>query len=308
MATTNKKKDDALTNAYTTVAQASEKAKSLTPNQEGIKQLSEYKNLVNQKTSALSSVGQANKQALKYADTQALAQGYATQGAALQNIGNLQNAYLNQVGGINQQYQQQLGALKDTASQNAFTNFEAEASNVVGTAKNEAEMAQGLVSLLDAYGGQMNAEQLGQAQRYIDNVSKQFSQQSVTENGGNKVYQSQSGTNYTSNIQSDEKSGWAGTYKVKVGTKEYKLTLGNKVKDANLDPNSIEVGQITTFKGKDGTYLITKDSKGNIRYTGFGSSPSASLESIAKTYSLGSSSDRSDEKEFINMFYNLNLK
>ena len=97
--------------------------------QNGIKQLDEYKNLVNQKTSALSSANQANKQALKYADNTALAQGYATQGAALQNMTNLQNAYQNQVGGINQQYQQQLGNLKNTNSANVFTDYETMLAN-----------------------------------------------------------------------------------------------------------------------------------------------------------------------------------
>lgn len=119
MATTTKKKEEypnTLAGAYSYQPQDA-------GSQEGIKQLNEYKNLVNQKTSALSSLGQANKQALKYADTTALAQGYATQGAALQNVGNLQNAYMNQVGGINQQYQQQLGSLKDTASQNSLAEY-----------------------------------------------------------------------------------------------------------------------------------------------------------------------------------------
>lgn len=164
MATTTKKKSP-LDEAYNKLATA-------TPNQEGIKKLSEYQNLVNQKTSALSSLGQANQQAVKYADTSALAQGYATQGAAMQNVGNLQNAYMNQVGGINQQYQQQLGSLKDTASKNAFSNFEAEASNLVANSKDEATLAQGLNKLVDAYGSQMNSEQLGQAQRYLDDVKR----------------------------------------------------------------------------------------------------------------------------------------
>ena len=156
----------------------------MTGNQEGIKKLSEYQNLVNQKTSALSSLGQANKQALKYADTSALAQGYSTQGAAMQNVGNLQNAYMNQVGGINQQYQQQLGSLKDTASQNAFTNFEAEASNIVGNAKSEQEIAQRLNKLIDVYGNQMNSEQLGQAQRYLDNVKRSVEDTKINQQYG----------------------------------------------------------------------------------------------------------------------------
>jgi hypothetical protein len=160
------------------------KLANVTPNQEGIKKLDEYKNLVNQKTSALSSLGQANQQAMKYAQNSALAQGYATQGAALQNAGSLQNAYMNQVGGINQQYQQQLGNLQNTASQKAFTNFETEASNVVQNGKSEQEIAQGLNKLVDAYGSQMNSEQLGQAQRYLDNVMRSVEDTKINEQYG----------------------------------------------------------------------------------------------------------------------------
>ena len=92
----------------------------------GIKDLDEYKNLVNQKTSALSNVGQANKVAMKYADNTALAQGYATQGAMLQNNANLQSAYQNQVGAINQQYQQQYYYYFNLSSQCCIYLFELE--------------------------------------------------------------------------------------------------------------------------------------------------------------------------------------
>ena len=153
-------------------------------NQEGIKKLGEYKNLVNQKTSALSSLGQANKQALKYADTTALAQGYATQGAALQNVGNLQNAYMNQVGGINQQYQQQLGALQDTASANAFQQYSDAYSNAVaqGTMSNEE-----LKKLQDAYYGQMNATDLTNAETFTRQANEQIN---------TKVYQQEIASTY----------------------------------------------------------------------------------------------------------------
>ena len=89
----------------------------------GVQGLDEYKNLVNQKTSALSSLNQANQLAMKYADNTALAQGYATQGAMLQNNANLQSAYLNQTGQINQNFQNQLGSLEDKSVANNFNDF-----------------------------------------------------------------------------------------------------------------------------------------------------------------------------------------
>ena len=99
----------------------------------GIKDLDEYKNLVGQKTSALSNLNQANQTAMKYADNTALAQGYATQGARLQNASNLQSAYINQAGGINQNFQNQLGNLVNTTSQNQFNNYSERINNAVKT-------------------------------------------------------------------------------------------------------------------------------------------------------------------------------
>ena len=226
--------------------------------QNGIKQLDEYKNLVNQKTSALSSANQANKQALKYADNAALAQGYATQGAAMQNMTNLQNAYQNQVGGINQQYQQQLGALKNTASENAFTNYETELANSIsqGTFND-----QRLKELQDAYFGQMDSTRLGQAQRYTQDALAQINT-TTDEVTGNAVFTNENGVKYSTNIN-DKNGRYLKDATFTVGTKKFKVELGSKVKDINLDPSTLEVGQIKKYK--DGVF-ITKDSDGNVRY------------------------------------------
>ena len=142
MATTTKKKS-AIDEAYNNQA---------TANQEGIKKLDEYKNLVNQKTSALSSLGQANQQAMKYAQNSALAQGYATQGAALQNAGSLQNAYMNQVGNVNQQFQQQLGNLKNTTSKEYLTGYANKLANIEGDQSlTDEQKAQQIINAQDYY-------------------------------------------------------------------------------------------------------------------------------------------------------------
>lgn len=241
--TENKKKNN-LTDAYN--------------NQNGIKQLDEYKNLVNQRTSALSSANQANKQALKYADNTALAQGYATQGAAMQNMTNLQNAYQNQVGGINQQYQQQLGQLKNTASADAFTNYETELANSIsqGTFND-----QRLKELQDAYFGQMDATRLGQAQRYTQDALSQLNT-TTDDTTGNAVFTNENGVKYSTNIN-NKNGGYLKNATLTVGTKKFKIELGSKVKDINLDPSTLEVGQIKKYR--DGVF-ITKDSDGNVRY------------------------------------------
>lgn len=125
--------------------------------------MDEYKNLVNQKTSALSSLGNANRQALKYADNTALAQGYATQGARLQNMGNLQNAYLNQVGGVNQQFQQQLGSLENTASKEALNNYQVNVENAIA---NNTLTNEELSKLQNAYFGRLSSTDITEAENY----------------------------------------------------------------------------------------------------------------------------------------------
>lgn len=130
-----------------------------------ISDLDEYKNLVNQKTSALSSLNQANQLAMKYADNTALAQGYATQGAALQNTANLQSAYLNQAGAINQNYQQQLGNLTNTKSAQTLENVYQTIQNEVANGTLTEEEG---TKLLEQYGGLMNAQDMQTAQTYLN--------------------------------------------------------------------------------------------------------------------------------------------
>lgn len=227
----------------------------------GIKQLDEYKNLVNQRTSALSSANQANKQALKYADNTALAQGYATQGAALQNMNNLQNAYQNQIGGINQQYQQQLGQLKNTASADAFTNYETE---LAGAIQSGNFNDQRLKELQDAYFGQMDATRLGQAQRYT--------QDALTElNKDNNYFNSINGQSYETTVKKVEGKKGA-NFEVAIGSRTYNVQLGGEVSDTKLNPNEYKEGELYLYQDTDGilssdnlTYLITKDTDGKIR-------------------------------------------
>lgn len=66
--------------------------------------------LAKQNTSALSQLYNAKQNAMKYADTTAQAQGYATQGSALQANTALHNAYLDQVQNQNSNYQQSLAS------------------------------------------------------------------------------------------------------------------------------------------------------------------------------------------------------
>lgn len=265
MATTNKK----------TLEDAYNYQSANAGNQEGIKKLSEYKNLVNQKTSALSSVGQANKQALKYADTAALAQGYATQGAALQNVGNIQSAYMNQVGGINQQYQQQLGALQDTASANAFQQYSNAYSNAVaqGTMNNEE-----LKKLQDAYYGQMNASDLTNAETFTRQANEQINTQAYQQEMANTygVDVTQNGVASTEDIiNSSEKA--KKILGKGAGNKEDTENLKRLLKSVNLqNGDTIKVnnkvflysnGQLYTTSKKDAKYNAD-DYKTKTKYVG----------------------------------------
>lgn len=128
----------------------------------------EYKNLVNQKRSALSTANAANRVAMKYADNAALAQGYATQGAALQNVANIQNAYQNQVGGINQQFQQQLGELKDTKSAESLENFYQMIQNGVANG-----------TLTEETGNKLLQESSGMLSGNDSNLAKTYLQQAL---------------------------------------------------------------------------------------------------------------------------------
>ena len=298
----------------------------------GIKDLDEYKNLVGQKTSALSNLNQANQTAMKYADNTALAQGYATQGARLQNASNLQSAYINQAGGINQNFQKQLGNLANTTSQNQFDNYKTriydavksgtlnqEYLNQIYNDANQGGLMQqsdltdltnlgndalknyntqeslrktqedetfktsllkeainnGLSfeqanNLVDSYNGNKIESQLSLIQMMEDNVKTQGQEGNATGQVDPKTnkttFKTSSGTNYISDLSSKSSGGWGKNFVITIGTTDYKMELGNKVKDANLDASKIEVGQIVLYKTSNGTYLITKDPKGNIRY------------------------------------------
>lgn len=133
----------------------------------GVKGLDEYKNLVNQRTSALSNLNQANQLAMKYADNTALAQGYATQGAMLQNNANLQSAYINQAGGINQNFQNQLGGLED---KNVKTNFDNLSTQIANQLQAGTLTEQSGNALLQAYSSQLPQGELDKAQQVLSDA------------------------------------------------------------------------------------------------------------------------------------------
>lgn len=284
-----------------------------------ISDLDEYKNIVNQKTSALSSLNQANQLAMKYADNTAQAQGFSTQGAALQNTANLQSAYLNQAGNINQQFQKDLSSLTNTKSKDTLSNIYQTIQNEVA---NGTLTEEGGKALLAQYSGLLNAEDSALANTYLSQgikgqtataeatkkqeydslqtnilnnhgeispenaqVLKDFESGNISYNEaikkiyssensgetaepetntttGNTIYTSSNGAKYETNIG----SGWHSNFTYTVGTQEYKVELGNKINDSSFDPNSIKVGEITTYKKDGTTYLVTKDSSGIVRY------------------------------------------
>lgn len=317
----------------------------------GIKGLDEYKNLVNQKTSALSNLNQANQTAMKYADNTALAQGYATQGARLQNTSNLQNAYLNQVGGINQNFQNQLGNLKNTVSANEKVNAlnnissaiqggtlnQAYLDKIINDAKNSGLMqendldsliSQGQVELDSKISTEKeallkNAIENGlsttEAQNIVNNYDGNYNNallqiyqavETPTSNGvanestGNNVYASNNGSKYETNV-SKINASWGKTFDLKIGSKTFTMRMGDKVSDINLNPDTINIGEIVTYKGKNGTYLVTKDNKGDIRYVGTKDvSPHAKLENVYKSWGNSTSKAVTSNKELYDLFYN----
>lgn len=151
MATINKVKDEANYNQYANT------------NKNSYTQLDEYKALVNQNTSALSQLNNAKKQAVKYADIAAQAQGYSTQGAALQNMNTLQSAYMNQVSQQNQALQGNLVNLENKASANAFNQYQSALSNAYST--NQLTQEE-LNALQQAYYSQMSASDLTSAETF----------------------------------------------------------------------------------------------------------------------------------------------
>lgn len=226
--------------------------------------MDEYKNLVNQKTSALSSLGNANRQALKYADNTALAQGYATQGARLQNMGNLQNAYLNQVGGVNQQFQQQFGNLVNTTSQQELTKQ----TSRINTAVENGTLNQ---AYLDQVLGEAKNSGLMQDSDYNDLVNfgkdalRPFEQQEqiTTETGTlnqdtlEEVYSSKG-----IKIASDDKGVTTELILNTTNPKYIKEQLGDKIgqEDLNGLKNLINSGtlkdyDVITMSGKQYVYI-----------------------------------------------------
>lgn len=241
--------------------------------------MDEYKNLVNQKTSALSSLGNANRQALKYADTTALAQGYATQGARLQNVANMQNAYLNQVGGVNQQFQQQLGNLENTASTNALTQYTNRLANLVEntTLTDEQRQAQ-LNSLQNAYYGQMSANDIKEAQLSTQDVINSLGENQGINKEVDNQYKGLVSDNNNIPYETLFSNGTSinKNFTVTVDGNTYEVELGNQV-DAYLtnstkqkvyaDSLDRQVGEIWEYSNGNKTVLLVKtgDSKNDIR-------------------------------------------
>ena len=234
--------------------------------------MDEYKNLVNQKTSALSSVGNANRQAMKYADNTALAQGYATQGAMLQNTANLQNAYQNQVGNINQQFQQQLGDLKNTASTNALTQYTNRLANLVeNTTLTDEQRQSQLNSLQNAYYGQMSANDIKEAQFNTQDVLQSLNgaENAQASYDDNKKLESATSTSEKNNVEyrADFPNGTQNNknFRVTVNGETYKVELGvpagNYLKGVYNstvyeDAKDRAVGEIWEVKNDEGKSVI----------------------------------------------------
>lgn len=274
MSTTTKPKlEDAYKDKYATHQASS-----------GINQLDEYKNLVNQKTSALSSVGNANKQAMKYADTTALSQGYATQGAMLQNTANLQNAYQNQVGGINQQFQQQLGDLKNTTSTNALTNYTNRLANIVNDTNLTQEQQQAEINKLQGiYYNQMNSNDINEAKLNTDDVIRALSgadNGAIEKDANDKVIRTsnQNANNVQYEVDFSKGSSHNNDIVVSINGENYQVELGKKfnniagskltdleVKNEFKDRKVGEIWEYTTTGATKRTYLLIKDANGDVR-------------------------------------------
>lgn len=274
-----------------------------------ITKTNEYNNMVNERTSALSNLNAANMQALKYADTAAQAGGYSTQGAAMQNIGNLQGAYLNQIGGVNKTFQDNVANLSDKYaaideanykeavanqkldSNNALSEYRSAVASAVEngnyTPEKAAQLKQQFYPYLvgldrtsaDAFGSEANYQQ------------QQLDKQTAEEVNADKTENSFVSTNNTKYAVNASKTGKNKNFTVSVGTKEYKLEYGKAIDDAQFDPNNIEVGEITTYS-KDGyTYLITKDADGEVRYIKNRTGKLVAIDGTNPTKVAGSNSD-----------------
>lgn len=229
-------------------------------NQGGIQKLSEYKNIVNQNQSALSSLQGAKEQALKAADVSALAQGYGTQGAYQQNIGNIQSAYLNRVGQQQQVAQQQIGALQDVASTNAFQNFSTALANAEAQGTLNTDQ---LNTLQSAYFNQMNASDLANARLLIDQYNRNIAQ----EEGISNVYEKTTPSGKLMKVDINElvnNPNKVPTIAVNGQTiNTSKLKYGNTVSSAVIDPNSMKLGEvrIARINGNDTIVIKTGDNE-----------------------------------------------
>ncbi len=229
-------------------------------NQGGIQKLSEYKNIVNQNQSALSSLQGAKEQALKAADVSALAQGYGTQGAYQQNIGNIQSAYLNRVGQQQQVAQQQIGALQDVASTNAFQNFSTALANAEAQGTLNTDQ---LNTLQSAYFNQMNASDLANARLLIDQYNRNIAQ----EEGISNVYEKTTPSGGTMKVDINELTSNPNkvpTIAINGQTLNTKgLAIGNNISPTIIDPSTMELGEIkiANVNGKDIIVIKTGDNE-----------------------------------------------
>lgn len=281
-------------------------------NQGGIQKLSEYKNIVNQNQSALSSLQGAKEQALKAADVSALAQGYGTQGAYQQNIGNIQSAYLNRVGQQQQVAQQQIGALQDVASTNAFQNFSTALANAEAQGTLNTDQ---LNTLQNAYFNQMNASDLANARLLIDQYNRNIAQESTGNvyegtipNGRNyyvDIAQITENPNSLPNIAIDGKS--INTNNL-VLADEVSLTQYDKVKDMEIGEIRL-IGDSAVIKMGDGKVrmILAKNSRALSDYENFinalrnksGSSTSSSSgSSSSSATNVGSNYKNALREEF----------
>lgn len=221
-------------------------------NQGGIQKLSEYKNIVNQNQSALSSLQSAKEQALKSADVSALAQGYGTQGAYQQNIGNIQSAYLNRVGQQQQVAQQQIGALQDTASSNAFQNFSTALANAEAQGTLNTDQ---LNTLQSAYFNQMNASDLANARLLIDQYNRNIAQEEATT--GANIYEKATPSGEKMRVDINELANNPNKIPTiaingqSINTND--LKLGDTISATIIDPSTMELGELKVARvnGKD---------------------------------------------------------
>lgn len=256
-------------------------------NQGGIQKLSEYKNIVNQNQSALSSLQSAKEQALKSADVSALAQGYGTQGAYQQNIGNIQSAYLNRVGQQQQTAQQQIGALQDVASTNAFQNFSTALANAEAQGTLNTDQ---LNTLQNAYFNQMNASDLANARLLIDQYNRNIAQ----EEGISNVYEKTTPSGGTMKVDINELTSNPNkvpTIAINGQTLNTKgLAIGNNISPTIIDPSTMELGEIkiANVNGKD--IIVIKTGDNEIKAIGSGNIRKEAQENYNKLFSALSGS------------------